>query len=129
MGKNPKLSLTKEDFAELNGCWVVIYEDEGYQDKSLLVKGPSSHGNLKNLPDSNGKDWGDDIDSIIVGPGCWLQVFADEGFNDTSAWYGPDTHAPGLGDMGDEIDSMILHEHPTAEYFSFLRREIKSNVK
>lgn len=125
MSRNPKVPVNKD--AMKGGCWVVIYEDEGYADKSLLVTGPCSHENLKNLPGSNGKDWGDEIDSIVVGPNCWLQVFADEGYSDTTAWYGPNTQAPGLGDMGDEIDSMILHEVPTAEYFAFLRRQFKAN--
>lgn len=105
-----------------------IYEDEGYQDASLLVTGPSSHKNLKNLPTSNGKDCGDDIDSIVVGPNCWLQVFVDEDFGDTSAWYGPGTHAPGLGDLGDEIDSMILHDVPTEAYFEHLRRQARKST-
>jgi hypothetical protein len=108
------------------GCWVVIYEDEGYQDTGLLVTGPAEFPNLKSLPNSNGKDWGDDIDSLVVGQGCWLQVFADENFGDTSAWYGPNTHAPGLGDMGDEIDSMKLYDAPTEGYFEYLRRTTKS---
>lgn len=126
MADNTKVRIDPK--AMENGCWVIIYEDEGYQDKSLLVIGPSSHENLRNLPNSDGKDWGDDIDSLVVGPNCWLQVFADEGFSDTSAWYGPNTQAPGLGDMGDEIDSMKLHNHPVAEYFDFLRRQEKAKT-
>lgn len=126
MPKNKKAILDPSKMA--NDCWVIIYEDEGFADKSLLVTGPSRHENLKNLPGSDGKDWGDDIDSLVVGPKCWLQVFADEGFSDTTAWYGPNSHIPGLGDMGDEIDSMILHETPTAEYFDYLRRKHKAII-
>jgi hypothetical protein len=124
MAKHEKVVLN--DRAVRSGCWVIIYEDEGYNDASLLVSGPSEHSDLRSLPGSNGKDWGDDIDSLVVGPNCWLQVFADEGFSDTSAWYGPNTHAPGLGDMGDEIDSMKLFDAPQAEYFDFLRRQQKA---
>lgn len=124
-----RTSVQLDPQAMENNCWVVIYEDEGYQDTSLLVTGPSEHNNLRNLPNSNGKDWGDDIDSLVVGPQCWLQVFADENFGDTSAWYGPNTHAPGLGDMGDEIDSMKLHNAPTAEFFDFLRRQELSETR
>ena len=126
MPRNLKIALDPK--AMVNGCWVIIYEDEGYADTSLLVTGPASFSDLRGLPNSNGKDWGDDIDSIVVGPNCWLQVFADEGFQDTTAWYGPNSQLPGLGDMGDEIDSMILHEVPTAEYFDFLRRINKLNA-
>ena len=124
MARRTAVELDAE--ALTDGCWVVIYEDEGYQDTSLLVNGPSEHSNLRGLPNSNGKDWGDDIDSLVLGPNCWLQVFADEDFGDTSAWYGPNTHAPGLGDMGDEIDSMKLHNTPNEQYFDFLRRKQKS---
>ena len=123
MPRTPKVVLDPKAMA--NGCWVIIYEDEGYQDASLPVFGPSEHANLRSLPGSNGKDWGDDIDSLVVGPQCWLQVFADEGFSDTSAWYGPNSHIPGLGDMGDEIDSMKLFNVPQPEYFEFLRRQEK----
>lgn len=127
MSDNIKVVIKSESVE--NGCWVIIYEDEGYQDDSLLVAGPSSHENLRRLPDSGGKDWGDEIDSLVVGPNCWLQVFADEDFSDTSAWYGPNTQAPGLGDMGDEIDSMKLHDLPVAEYFDFLRRQEKAKER
>jgi len=123
MSRQAKVVLDPKAMA--GGCWVIIYEDEGYQDASLLITGPAEFSNLRGLPGAGDKDWGDDIDSIVVGPGCWLQVFADEGFGDTSAWYGPNTHAPGLGDMGDEIDSMRLFNAPQPEYFDFLRRKEK----
>lgn len=123
---NDKVVLDQAAMA--NGCWVVIYEDEGFADTSLLVNGPVSFSDLRSLPGSNGKDWGDDIDSIVVGPNCWFQAFADENFQDTTAWYGPNSHIPGLGDMGDEIDSIILHNAPTPEYFDFLRRANKSKA-
>lgn len=125
MEKNPKVKIDEKALA--NNCWVLIFEDEGYQDKNLLVSGPARHSNLKNLPNSESKDWGDDIDSLIVGPNCWLQVFADENFSDTSAWYGPNSHVPGLGDMGDEIDSMILYDQPNTAYFDFVRKKYKSS--
>jgi hypothetical protein len=124
MARQPKAVLDPKAMA--NGCWVIIYEDEGCQDASLLLTGPAEFPNLRGLPGAGDKDWGDDIDSIVVGPNCWLQVFADESFGDTSAWYGPNTHAPGLGDMGDEIDSMRLFNAPQPEYFEFLRRAEKA---
>lgn len=128
MPKRKPIDLDPKRMAAAEGCWVMIWEDEGFADTSLLVPGPAEFPNLRNLLNS-GKDWGDDIDSLHTGWRCWLQVFADENFQDTSAWYGPNTLVPGLGDMGDEIDSMKLFKDPPAAYFEWLRRSHKEPVR
>lgn len=127
MPRREIVSLDTNALVAANGCWIIVYEDEGFNDTSLLITGPVDYGNLRGLPNSNGKDWGDDIDSLVVGPNCWLQVFADENFGDTSAWYGPNSHIPGLGDLGDEIDSIKLYTSPPVAYFEHLRRKFKAN--
>lgn len=101
----------KELFMATPGCWVDIFEDEDFQDSTLRVEGPSEHRNLKELPNSAGKDWGDQIDSLITGPNCWLTVYEDENFGDRSVKYGPNSRVGNLGNMGDNIDSMRLDDH------------------
>lgn len=107
-------------------CWVQIFEDEDFGDNTLIVWGPAQYNNLRDLPNGNNKNWGDQIDSLITGPSCWLQVFADEDFEDTSEWFGPNSQIRHLGGMGDEIDSIRIYDHPPTAYFGALRRKVRS---
>lgn len=103
------------------GCHVQIFEDEDFGDTSLFVHGPAEYPNLRNLPDAGGKDWGDQIDSLITGPNCWLVVYADENFEDTVEVFGPNTQVRHLGGMGDEIDSIRIYDHAPAQYLRRLK--------
>ena len=93
------------------GCWVQIYEDTNFNDNSLFLHGPAEHANMRDLPDSNGKNWGDQVGSLRTGPKCWIIAYADENFEDTSVVIGPDSSVPDLGDMEDEIDSIKILDH------------------
>jgi len=41
-----------------NECWVKFYEDTNFNDNSLTVRGPAEYSNMRQLPNSNGYDWG-----------------------------------------------------------------------
>jgi hypothetical protein len=92
-------------------CWVHIWEDENFQDDNDVISGPGRWNNMRNLPGANKSDWGDEIDSLKVGPGATVTVWEDEDFKDNSATYGPGTEKTNLRgdpDMGDTIDSMEI---------------------
>lgn len=94
-----------------NPCWVHIWEDENFQDNNDVILGPGRWNNMRNLPGANKGDWGDQIDSLKVGPGATVIVWEDENFGDNSATYGPGTEKTNLRgdpDMGDNIDSMEI---------------------
>ncbi len=95
------------------GCWVIIYEDTNYNDKSLKLDGPVQYNNLEGLPNSGDENWGDSIGSVKTGPRCWFVGYADKNFEDTVIVIGPNSQVPDLGDMEDEIDSIrILDQAP-----------------
>lgn len=94
-----------------NGCWVQIWEDENFQDDNDIIRGPGRWNNMRNLPGANKTDWGDEIDSLKVGPRATVRVWEDENFGDNSATYGPGTEKTNLRgdpDLGDNIDSMEI---------------------
>ncbi len=93
-----------------DGCWVVIYEDTNYNDKSLKLDGPVQFSSLQGLPNANGENWGDSIGSVKTGPKCWFVGYADENFEDTKILIGPNSEIPDLADMEDEIDAIKLFD-------------------
>ena len=96
---------------ETNPCWVHIWEDENFGDDNDVIFGPGKWNNMRNLPGANKGDWGDEIDSLKVGPAAIVTVWEDENFGDNSQTYGPGTEKTNLRgnpDMGDTIDSMEI---------------------
>lgn len=94
-----------------NPCYVQIWEDENFEDSSDVINGPGRWNNMRNLPGANKSDWGDQIDSLKVGPAATVIVWEDEGFEDNSQTYGPGTEKTNLRgnpDMGDQIDSIEI---------------------
>jgi hypothetical protein len=94
-----------------NPCYVHIWEDENYGDDNDVIYGPGKWNNMRNLPGANKGDWGDEIDSLKVGPTATVTVWEDENFRDNSQTYGPGTEKTNLRgnpDMGDTIDSMEI---------------------
>lgn len=94
-----------------NRCYVQIFEDENYQDSSDVIYGPGRWSNMRGLPGANKGDWGDQIDSLKVGPAATVTVWEDENFSDNSQTYDPGTEKTNLRgdpDMGDQIDSIEI---------------------
>lgn len=92
-------------------CWVHIWEDENFQDDNDRIMGPGKWNNMRNLPGANKSDWGDEIDSIEMGPRASGVFWEDEGFADNSIRLGPGekrTNLRGSPDLGDTIDSMEI---------------------
>lgn len=104
---SPVVSSTKA----ANPCYVQIWEDENFGDNNDVIVGPGKWSNMRGLPGANKSDWGDEIDSLKVGPTATVTVWEDENFGDNSQTYGPGTEKTNLRgnpDMGDQIDSMEI---------------------
>lgn len=93
---------------DCNTCYVDIWEDDRYGGPHDRLCGPLKWSSMRGLPGARKFDWGDKVDSLKVGSRARLTVWADEGFDDTRATFGPGDERPGLGDMGDEIDSIQI---------------------
>lgn len=59
------------------GCWVEIYDQTGFLGNGQRVAGPARVENLRSL---DGKNWGNRIDSLIVGPDAEVWLYRQEGF-------------------------------------------------
>jgi opacity protein-like surface antigen len=93
-------------------CWVEIYEDDNYDkdDPHLQIQGPAEFATLKDL---KGRNWNDDIESVIVGPNATVKAYKDKDFKGTEIAFTSNQRVPNLGklDMSNEIESMRVSCH------------------
>lgn len=95
-------------------CWVEIYEDDNYDkdDPHIQLQGPAEFASLKDL---QGRNWSNDIESLIVGPGATVKAYKDKDFKGTEISFTSNQRVPDLGklDMANEIESMRISCHPS----------------
>jgi len=88
-------------------CWIEIFEDDNYDrdDPRLQIQGPAEFASLKDL---KGRNWNDDIESVIVGPGATVKAYNQKDFKGTEIAFTSNQRIPDLGklDMANEIESM-----------------------
>ena len=96
------------------GCWVEVYEDDNYDkdDPHLQIQGPAEFASLKDL---KGRNWNNDIESLIVGPSATVKAYKDKDFKGTEIAFTSNQRVPDLGklDMSDDIESMKLSCPPS----------------
>lgn len=90
-------------------CWVEIFEDDNYDanDPHVKIQGPKEVSTMKNL---EGKDWANDIESVIVGSNASVHAYEDKDFKGTEITFAPGQRVPNLGklDMANDIESMKI---------------------
>jgi Beta/Gamma crystallin len=90
-------------------CWIEIFEDDNYDadDPHVKIQGPKEFATLKNL---QGKDWANDIESVIVGSNALVRAYEDKDFKGTEITFAPGQRVPNLGklDMANDIESMKI---------------------
>ena len=90
-------------------CWVEIFDDSKFDvdDPHVKLQGPKEYASLKNL---SGKDWNNDIQSIIVGSSASVMAYKDKDFKGPEIAFAPGQRVPDLSklDMSNEIESMKI---------------------
>jgi len=90
-------------------CWIEVFEDDNYDadDPHVKLQGPKEFATLKNLA---GKDWNNDIESVIVGSNAKVKAYEDKDFKGTELAFAPGQRVPNLGklDMANDIESMKI---------------------
>ena len=90
-------------------CWIEIFEDDNFDvdDPHVKLQGPKEFSSLKNLA---GKDWNNDIESVIVGSNAKVRAYEDKDFKGTELAFAPGQRVPNLGklDMANDIESMKI---------------------
>jgi len=90
-------------------CWIEVFDDTKYDadDPHVKVDGPKEYASLKNL---NGRDWNNDIQSVIVGSSATVLAYKDKDFKGTEIAFAPGQRIPDLSqlDMSNHIESMKI---------------------
>ena len=90
-------------------CFIEIFEDDNFDadDPHVVLQGPKEYASLK---DVGGKDWANDIESVIVGSNATVRVYEDKDFKGTELALVPGQRVKNLGklDMANDIESMKI---------------------
>ena len=90
-------------------CWIEVFDDTKYDadDPHVKVQGPKEYASLKNL---SGRDWNNDIQSVIVGSSATVLAYKDKDFKGTEIAFAPGQLIPDLSelDMSNDIESMKI---------------------
>ena len=90
-------------------CWIEIFEDDNFDadDPHVKLYGPKEFATMKNV---EGKDWSNDIESVIVGSNATVRAYEDKDFKGTEIAFAPGQRVQNLGklDMANDIESMKI---------------------
>lgn len=106
LGAMPAQAVTDQQMMDKT-CWVDVFDDTKYDadDPHVRVQGPTELSSLKNL---QGRNWNNDIQSVIVGPDATVRAYKDKDFRGTEIAFAPGQRVPDLSklDMSNDIESM-----------------------
>ncbi|MEO5957440.1 MAG: beta/gamma crystallin domain-containing protein, partial [Nitrospiraceae bacterium] len=90
-------------------CWVEVFDDTKYDadDPHVKLQGPKDYASLKDL---SGRNWNNDIQSIIVGSSASVLAYKEKDFRGTEIAFVPGQRIPDLSkvDMSNDIESMKI---------------------
>ena len=90
-------------------CWIEVFDDTKYDAKDPHVKlqGPKEYATLTNL---NGKDWNNDIESVIVGSEATVRAYKERDFQGQEIAFTSGQRIPDLSklNMSNDIESMKI---------------------
>jgi len=105
IGSAAELSSTVVD----NNCWIEIYDDDEYDedDPHVKIQGPAEYATLKEV---NGRNWSNDIESVIVGTNATVHAWKDKDFKGPEISFTPGQRVPKLSklNMSNTIESMKI---------------------
>jgi hypothetical protein len=88
-------------------CYIEVFDDDDFDmdDAHVKIQGPKEFASLKDL---GGKNWNNDIESVIVGSNARVKAYSDKDFKGTELAFAPGQRVPNLGKlaMKDDIESM-----------------------
>ena len=90
-------------------CWIEVFDDDDFdmKDDHYKIQGPKE---FASLTDVGGKNWNNDIESVIVGSNARVKAYSDKDFKGTELAFAPGQRVPNLGklNMKDDIESMKI---------------------
>lgn len=90
-------------------CWIEIFEDDDFDadDPHVKLFGPKEFSSMKNVA---GKDWSNEISSVIVGSNATVRAYEDTDFKGTEVAFASGQRVKELSklDMSNDIESMRI---------------------
>ncbi len=90
-------------------CYAEIFEDNDFDkdDPHVLIQGPAQ---ITNLKEYSGRNWNNEIESIIVGPNATMKVYSEKDFKGIEVILPANKRVTDLSvvNMSNEIESIKL---------------------
>jgi hypothetical protein len=98
---NPQLQVVDKN------CYVEVFDDTKFDadDPHVKIQGPAELSSLKNV---EGKNWNNEIQSVIVGPNATVRAYKNKDFDGTEIAFLSNQRIPDLSklDASNDIESM-----------------------
>ena len=108
-GGAPAFAADLETQVVDKNCFIEVFDDDDFdmKDDHYKIQGPKEFASLK---DVGGKNWNNDIESVIVGSNATVKAYSDKDFKGTELAFAPGQRVPNLGklDMKDDIESLKI---------------------
>ena len=108
-GAAPAFAADLETQVIDKNCYIEVFDDDDFDVKDAHVKlqGPKEYASLSDVA---GKNWNNDIESVIVGTNARVKAYSDKDFKGTELAFAPGQRVPKLGklDMSNDIESMKI---------------------
>ena len=108
-GAAPAFAADLETQVIDKNCYIEVFDDDDFdmKDDHYKIQGPKEFASLKDL---GGKNWNNDIESVIVGSNATVKAYSEKDFKGTELAFAPGQRVPNLGklDMKDDIESLKI---------------------
>ena len=96
------------------GCWVDLFDAPQFAGNSCRLHGPADFHGLR----LREKDWGEHVESIVVGPTAYVQCFAADAFDDSVFWLLPSQSIENVDELDTppRIDTFRIFDRPPFAY-------------
>ena len=90
-------------------CWIEVFDDDEFDedDPHVKIQGPAEYATLK---DVYGRNWNNDIESVIVGPNATVRAYPERDFKGQEIVFASGQRIPKLSKLGmsNDIESMKI---------------------
>ena len=105
----PSIGSAVDFKVEDKNCWIEVFDDDEFDesDPHVKIQGPAEYATLK---DVYGRDWNNDIESVIVGSNATVHVWMDKAFRGPEITFTQGQSVPKLSKlkMSNTIESMKI---------------------
>ena len=105
----PSIGSAVDFKVEDKNCWIELFDDDEFDedDPHVKIQGPAEYATLK---DVYGRNWSNDIESVIVGSNATVKAWMDKDFKGPEITLSPGQRVPKLSKlkMSNTIESMKI---------------------